>query len=179
MDFVSERNYLMHKDAAGKDALRLGVLLRSVPKSVADDVGKLMRMRVTGMDMRSVSELKASVVLHKVFFDSFRDGRFSPSEAVRQHFGSEAALRSMMLREAMQKPRGFVALLLSRKKPLVLASESALDILLRGTPLLAIDISEHAYYGDWGFDKEGYLKAAISRLDLSALDRALENGNFD
>ena len=36
-------------------------------------------------------------------------------------------------------------------------------------PLVAIDLAEHAYFGDYGFCREEYIKAAILHLDLSKI----------
>ncbi len=36
-------------------------------------------------------------------------------------------------------------------------------------PCLAVDLAEHAYFYDFGFDHEKYLVEAISRLNLSLL----------
>ena len=36
-------------------------------------------------------------------------------------------------------------------------------------PLLALDVSAHAYFLDYGFSKEDYLRAAVSRLSLGKL----------
>ena len=39
---------------------------------------------------------------------------------------------------------------------------------------LAVDLCEHAYFYDYGFDKKSYLKAALSSLDLSKIENTVE-----
>ena len=38
-------------------------------------------------------------------------------------------------------------------------------------PVLVIDTCEHAYYGDYGFDRDQYVRRAFSAIDLSRLDK--------
>lgn len=170
MDFISEKNLALHKEQVGRDILRLGILERSVPEIQTAQPRELFRMRVRGIDMRAAAELKASILLHRIFFDSFSDKAFAPSAAIRRRFGSERALCELMLREGLGKRMGFAALLRSDGGISTAVSESALEILSLGEPLLAIDLSEHAYYGDFGFDKEAYLRAALSHLKLGIAD---------
>ena len=40
----------------------------------------------------------------------------------------------------------------------------------RFLPKLAIDISEHAYFLDYRFEKDKYIRSAISNLNISLLD---------
>ena len=44
----------------------------------------------------------------------------------------------------------------------------------RQLPLLALDLCEHAYFGDYGFSREKYLKNAVSHLDFSRVSRFIE-----
>ena len=44
-----------------------------------------------------------------------------------------------------------------------------LSLCLPAPPALAIDVSEHAYFLDYGFDKQRYIMAALPFLDLSKL----------
>lgn len=170
MDFISESNRMRHKEALGQDILRLGIIERSVPEVAVAEPVKIARMRVPGLDMRAAAELKASIILHKVFFGSFLSEGFSQSAAVRLSFGSERSLCERMLGEGLALRLGFAALVKYDGKLAISASESALGVLKLGDPLLAVDLFEHAYYGDFGFDKEAYLRAALSRLKLGVAD---------
>lgn len=170
MNFISEKNLALHKEQVGRDILRLGILERSVPEIAAATPRELSRIRVRGIDMHAAAELKASILLHRIFFGSFSDKAFSPSAAIRQRFGSERALCELLLREGLEKRIGFAALLKSDRGLSAAASESALELFSLGEPLLAVDLWEHSYYGDFGFDKEAYLRAALSHLKLGIAD---------
>ncbi|MBR7117352.1 MAG: hypothetical protein IKC87_06565 [Clostridia bacterium] len=108
--------------------------------------------------------------LHSVYFHSFCAGSFQQSTAVRELFGSESSLLHRLFIEGMKLGCGFVGLLNTKRGITVFAERDAKTVMSRGTPLLAIDLYEHAYYGDYSFDKESYLKTALSHLRLSAID---------
>ena len=46
---------------------------------------------------------------------------------------------------------------------------------LRYEPVLAVDMYEHAYFNDYGFEKEKYLRTSLEYLDLERLASALDN----
>ena len=58
------------------------------------------------------------------------------------------------------------------------------EVLTRYTPLLAVDLFEHSYFIDYGFEKEKYLSSALSNLNLSrltpknVLQNRIENGKI-
>ena len=176
MEFISDIHRDRHREALGGDILRLGVFERSVPEIAGKEPREIAKMRIRGMDSTAIAELKASVILHKLFFDSFIRETSCPSVAVRTQFGSEARLISLMYDLGMSTPRGFLALTRKGKSLAPAASESALGILNMGEPILAVDLAEHAYYGDFCFDKASYLRSALSYLRLSVADIALEKG---
>jgi len=42
---------------------------------------------------------------------------------------------------------------------------------MRNMPLIVLDCWEHAYWGDWGVDREGYLKKALTHLRWNVINR--------
>ena len=53
--------------------------------------------------------------------------------------------------------------------PRILHSSDIPRVFERDTPTLALDISEHAYFADYGFERDNYLKSAVARLDINKL----------
>ena len=43
-------------------------------------------------------------------------------------------------------------------------------------PILSIDLYEHTYFLDYGFDKKRFIRTAISYLDISSLDNLIKKG---
>ena len=41
--------------------------------------------------------------------------------------------------------------------------------------VLAVDLSEHAYFTDYGFDKSEYVRNLLPYLDLSILDKKISD----
>lgn len=115
-------------------------------------------------------EILALEWLHSVYFRSFCEGSFQQSQAVRAVFGSESALLHRLFIEGMKLGCGFVGILKSGRGITVFSERDAVAVMSLGTPILAIDLYEHAYYGDYAFDKESYLKGALSHLRLSTID---------
>ena len=66
---------------------------------------------------------------------------------------------------------GYCFIFLSGDEVYSKSVKSAEEIFLNGriSPCLCIDLYEHAYFGDYGFDRKRYISAALSVLDLSKL----------
>ena len=54
----------------------------------------------------------------------------------------------------------------------VIASDKYTDVIQKYTPCLAIDLCEHAYFWDYGFEKEEYIRRAIEHIDLLKIIKA-------
>jgi superoxide dismutase len=53
-------------------------------------------------------------------------------------------------------------------RPIIIHSDNIKRV--KNVPRLAVDISEHAYFLDYRFEREKYLRSAIANLNLSLLD---------
>lgn len=51
-------------------------------------------------------------------------------------------------------------------------------VAMRNMPLIVIDCWEHAYWGDWGVDREGYLKKALSHLHWPVINRRYDEARI-
>ena len=171
--FVSERNYAMHREWAEREALRLSVLLKDVGE-VGAPYARVKLLCRRGKIGAEAPELYASVALHRTFFDSFSPYCNLPSAYARSRFGSEAALINSLYTMALGQRCGFVALVKTKEGARAVGSERCSDILESGEPLLAIDVCEHAYYGDYGFGREEYVRRALMHLDLARLECAFQ-----
>lgn len=169
LDFISEDICAKHRYAYSAESLRLSVLLRASGIS-GKSPREIAAMRIKGVDTAAISEIAASVLLHECFFSSFAYGKNQPSRIAKRDFGSEASLISELYRLAVPLRLGFVAVLASRDKAIARGAENCRELLSLGEPILALDLSEHAYFCDFGFDKGAYLAAALPRLALSRLD---------
>lgn len=141
-------------------------------KSIPEIRGKRMeQIAGLGLSRRLVSELLAlgsEIKLHECYFSSFASVP-SASKLLRKHYGSENSFCYELLGVAKGASGGFLCVFLdSRGRPVPrLVAPTGLKI--GENPILALDLQEHAYFLDYGFKREEYLRASISYLNIAKL----------
>ena len=140
--FVSERAISLHRD-----------FLASLQAK------KRMEVDKNGLDVQIRS--------HEVYFSSFRRER-GRCARICAAYGSENAFTFAVKEYADTKGACFLYVFPLRRYPYVGFSVNERDAYRAA---LCIDLFEHAYFHDYGFDRSAYLLAAISHLDLAALDK--------
>lgn len=165
---LSEESINLHKEHLKNLKLKYSILEKSIPEISGKSFREISKMRIKYRD--EVLSLLRNIKAHEIYFDSF--GReFKSSNAVRNKFRTESAFL-YELYEASKKEAGDFLLVTLNKDEVEyeLMSENSF---LKTEPLLAIDLCEHAYFLDFGFEKEEYLKRIISRLNLNRLDKKI------
>ena len=116
-----------------------------------------------------LTELLSEIWLHECYFNSFAS-RGTSSEILKELRISENSFRYEMLLSARESETGFLCLFLRAGTYPDIKICTKSDVISEShPPLLAIDLCEHAYFLDYGYRREEYLRAAIARLDLSKL----------
>ncbi|MBU6268216.1 MAG: superoxide dismutase [Sphingomonadales bacterium] len=119
-----------------------------------------------------------SMILHEVYFSQFgtagKPGG-ALAGAIERDFGSEAKWRAEFagLGKALGGGSGWVVLNYSHRDNR-LVNQWAADhtmSLAGGTPVLVLDMYEHAYAIDYGAKAAAYVDAVMAALDWSAADR--------
>ncbi|MBO7304244.1 MAG: hypothetical protein J6V09_03395 [Clostridia bacterium] len=130
--------------------------------------------RIEREERERVRELKCNIAFHELYFNSFGES-YQHSPELKCQFGSEAEfLYQLYLAAQDERIVGVVATLSGRNIKIVkLDSYAAISHL---TPILALDVMEHAYFGDYGFDRCAYLKSALSYLNISDIDKKIPCG---
>ena len=106
-------------------------------------------------------------MLHEVYFNSFSDVQVVPREIKKYYPSREGFLYT--LRERLHgMSGGFLCLYKTLGAPKIVITNEK-DERLVDTPTLAIDISEHAYFLDYAFNKERYITSSLERLEIDAL----------
>lgn len=167
--FISERYYEWHKEYLRGLKLRYSVLEKEFPMLKGLDCYKVSRLRLGRADKARVQSLFWEIFLHEVYFCSFSGGEYEPSGCVRELLGSESNLINQMYGMAMSAESGFVGVLEKEGRAQFFAIHDFSNGLV-GRPVLALDISEHAYFGDYGFNKERYVRTALKYLNMSAFE---------
>ena len=166
-EFLSEENISLHREYARKKQLEMSILESSIPGLSGASLADIRRMRLTPRDRSDALLLKAETLMHSVFFSSFSNVRYPHSEYAVRAFGSEAAFLNEVYKLALAQPYGFVAVF-DTGRDIIKSVLDARDI-QKAQPILAIDVCEHAYFADYGFDKQRYLISALPYLDITKL----------
>ena len=174
MRFLSIENINLHKEYLRQLKLKLSVFDVSYP-GVSDatyqNIAKLAKYRIIRREKREIFRLKSEIEAHEKFFSSFIDNESvcKPNEIILRQYGSEASFLYELLQYSRNR-YGFLLVYLDRcARVKCYAGEDYINTMRYNDVALAVDLCEHAYLLDFGFDKEKYLSRALSSLNLSKL----------
>jgi len=165
---LSEDALNLHKEYLKKLKLKYSIFEKSFPEIS----GKSMR-EIWGMKLRERDEILSllrNIKSHELYFESF-DREFQSSEAVRRRFRTEASFL-YELYEAAKADGDFLLVTVNSRGDIDYETLSGKSF-LKTEPVFALDLCEHAYFMDFGFEKEEYLKKILYRLNLKSLDKIL------
>ena len=171
-EFLSEENIALHREYLRNKRLKYSILEGSIPALKGANVRDVLRMRLKQYDRRDALVLLPEIKVHELFFSSFSSARFPHSDLVCDGWGNEAAFLNEIFRVGMTLGCGFVCIYFSGARITVRGFVNCLDVFKFGEPLLALDVFEHAYFMDYGFDKERYLISALPYLDITKITAA-------
>ena len=109
-----------------------------------------------------------SIKSHETYFSSFASVP-TPCPLLKKHFSSAASFRFDLLCAAREADCEFLFVFVERSRPVIRFSRDTRGAFLTREPVLALDLSEHAYFLDYRFNREEYLRRAIEHLDLQRL----------
>ena len=128
-----------------------------------------MKMRLTNKDKTEILELRSEIIAHELFFNSFAEP-YKASKCVRRSHRSEASFLYELYEKAKHCDSGFLLIYKEREHVKCYVGREYCEVILKNTPLLALDLYEHAYFYDYGFNKDRYIERALSVLDLGKLN---------
>ncbi|HBJ18463.1 MAG TPA: hypothetical protein DDY70_01780 [Clostridiales bacterium] len=148
-------------------AARLSALKKSFPGRESLDTREILTARLRGAE-REMLPLAGEILLHDIFFSSFSEKQGKAPTALRR-YSSDAAFRYALFEKARGARDGFLCVFPDRRGDARFEIVAPPDFCMTALPRLALDLAEHAYFYDFGFDREKYFAAAILLLDLSLL----------
>ncbi len=168
--FLSEKSIFLHKEYLKNEKAKYSIFEKSFPEIVGRSFYELYAMRSL---KRSVKEeaiaLLANINLHELYFSSFCQNSL-PCKEIKEYYSSESAFLYEAWLLGREKRGGFLYFYLDRRgKPCVAYTDTGIDAFLKAAPCLAIDLCEHAYFLDYGFEGGEYLRRALGFLDISRL----------
>ena len=170
LEFMSENSYELHREYLRQARLRYAILEDGIKDIKGKKYNEIIRQKINVRDKVDVLRELSDITLHNIFFNSFSEFEYSPCEAVRMQMKSEAELLNRVYSTAMAIPYGFIGVFVFDGKIFVYSDTDRVRLLSRGIPRLAVDVCEHAYFLDYGFDKPRYLLSALPYLDLNKLN---------
>lgn len=160
MYFHHDKHYIGYVDKLNA-ALKDCPLMQNVPLEC-----------LTKMDNADIRNNAGGVYNHELYFASLTPGGCGPSkelqEKINECFGSMDELEKKLIEAGMGIiGSGWVWLAMTREKHLVIlttCNQETID-LDRLTPIIVIDVWEHAYYLDRQNRRQEYLQAVIKLLN--------------
>ncbi len=167
--FLSKESIKAHIEYMNTQKHKNSVIEKSYPTLLGKSPEKLLKMHLPKDAEREVRENCISYLSHKCYFSSFAEND-KPCPAVKKYYSSENALLYEVLELAKNSGEGFIYIFAATASPPRIAySEDCRGVFTKYTPTLALDICEHAYFADYGFNRDLYLRNAVSRLDIAKL----------
>ena len=168
--FLSERSIILHKEYLQNEKLKYSILEKSFPEIVGKGYSAIYSKRSLPKDARrEILILLADIKMHELYFSSFSQNP-EPCDKIREHYASEDTFLYEAWLLGREKRTGFLYFWCDRRGgPHFDYEREAADVFLKAEPKLAVDLCEHAYFLDYGFESGEYLRRALGLIDISRL----------
>ena len=167
---LSEEAIQRHREYTRNLRLKYSILQKSEAMINSLNIRDIPWQKLNLNLAREAFSLLSELSLHECFFASFTEKELLPLPPTVREYESAAELLNHLDRLSYtDNDGGFLVVYKSRGKTVVGRIFPPYRELLTFTPLLAIDLYEHAYFSDYGFDRGRYLVSALSHLNLDLL----------
>lgn len=167
--FLSRDSILSHMDYMKNLSLKYSIIEKSYPALSGRDIFKIRGRELPRSVRDEAEELMREILSHKIYFNSFAEN-LAPCPEIRKLYPSEDSFCYEVLSLARACDGGFIYVFSGGgSSPRILHSSKTPRVFEREAPTLALDLSEHAYFADYGFERDNYLKSAVARLDINKL----------
>ena len=159
--FLSKESLNLHLSYLNDLKLKYSILEKSLPCE------KVRNFRSSLCDLkRDAQRLRREISLHEIYFSSFSEKK-RKCEFLKRYYSSKEAFLYEIYIKAKSCASSFLTITVGKTgKPFVCETEN-LDSL---EPCLALDLSEHAYFSDYAFNRDEYVRRALSYIDFSKLE---------
>ena len=169
--FLSEANIKEHLSYCRTLKNKYSIIEKSYPELKGKSLEDILKMPLKRQLREEISELLYKIRAHELYFSSFSE-EIRPSSLVRKHYGSENNFVYEMKQAALDMEYGYVYVYRDYKGIPRFRTLNCLDErFVRDRPILLLDLFEHAYFADYGFNYPLYLAGAFSHIDLSAVEK--------
>ena len=174
MNFISEENRKIHEKYLRELKLKMSIFEASYPQISGKGCREILRADFRRVERERAALLRAEIMAHEIFFTSFQlsSGR---SIKVCKGWGSEANFLYRIMCDAKEYRDGFIFVYLDGLNNVKYnITNDILRQFMIFNPILAVDICEHSYFLDYLFDRDEYIKNALSGLNLSKIEKHIE-----
>jgi len=174
--FLSEEQLTPHYNAHYGGALR-GYIAADLKLQTSITEGVEIEASAYGALQRARTNKANSVVLHELYFDGMTVNPSSPGEelqtAINSRFGS-AEKWADDFQASARAATGWAILAFDPLNGLlynVVSDKHATGVLWMATPLVVIDVYEHAFYVDYRNNKSAYIERFMEHIDWEEAGR--------
>lgn len=165
MELVSKSALAVHREYLRTLNLRHSLFEKSYPTILGkplDDYKSIYS--IPRNEREELYRLKGEILAHRLYFSSFfGDGR---KAIITDGFRERCTeLKYRILCDSLCSD-GFLIIFTDGGRVEHYAGQNYHRLIEKGSLLLALDLCEHAYFYDYGFDKESYVKKAVSMMDF-------------
>ena len=168
MDFLSENNIEMHKSYLNGLMLNYNIFEKSYPELVSLDIAGIYKTRIKYSEKEKAAALLSEIIAHKIYFSSFSRQNLV-SERITKEFGSIAEFLYEISEACSKVKTGFLLIYDLHGRVGLYCGDEYQKVLGEKNVILALDLCEHAYFYDYGFERKKYVMNAISHFDLRKL----------
>lgn len=166
--FLSEENISKHLEFLRTQRLRLSILEKSIPALKGKAPLDIFKMRLDKDVKNETLNLLSNILSHESFFSSFTENVYTGSRGVKPDINCDKLVYDIYT-EAMKNESGFLYITKDNGQIRIRHSNESNIPFISICPLLSLDLYEHAYFWDYGFNKDLYVKNALKQIDLSKL----------
>ena len=169
MRFISERALSIHKKYIEDEKARLSLFEKTYPDICSNDINGILRSRCK--EKTEILRIALNIRCHEIYFSSF-DKLYTSSSAVRSTYKTEASFLYEIQKYATNFNNDFIFIYSDGEKVFIRGGDELVLLKTFGN-VLAIDLKEHAYFLDYGFDRCEYVRRLLPYLNLSILDKKI------
>ena len=170
MEFLSERSILLHKEYLNSLILKSNIFEKSYRELKNEKNSDVIKSKIKNEEKRKYLTLIMKIKAHRIFFESFSN-EYARPKCLKNDYSSAEDFLYKVRCAAEDEDSKFLYVVKNKDKISYLTVRSFTDFLDMERVILAIDLCEHAYFYDYGFDKDSYIRAAVSRLNLGKLEK--------
>ncbi len=163
---LSDECLQLHADYLSNLKLQYSIFEKSTPDICKKSLKEILNIKIDRKYKDEIIKKKAEITAHEIYFSSFGEKHQSSSEILKTYHSLSSFLH-MLYKKALEINHGFLFVYKYKGKIDVYVGDNYFKILSNTNQILALDLCEHAYFYDYGFNKEKYIKNSLSRLNFN------------